>query len=87
MTPTSKETQEKKSGPDPVAREDLEARLAFQEQTLSELNEVIVSQDRRIAHLERQLQALAGQYRRLRWALDESSGGEPPPSDEPPPHY
>lgn len=67
---------------------DLESRLAFQEETLGQLGELVASQDRRIAHLEQQLQALAVRYRSLRDALDEAKGladGAFP--DERPPHY
>lgn len=67
---------------------DLESRLAFQEETLSQLGEVVASQDQRIVRLEQQLQALAGHYRSLRDAVDEAkglAGGAVP--DERPPHY
>ena len=67
---------------------DLESRLAFQEETLSQLNQMVANQDQRIVHLEQQLQALAGHYRSLRDAVDEAKGlADGTLSDERPPHY
>lgn len=69
-------------------RAELESRLAFQEETLSQLNEVVAGQDRRIERLEQQLQALAAHYRNLRDALDEAKGlTEGTLPDARPPHY
>lgn len=65
--------------------EDLQARLAFQEQTLSELNDLVARQSGQIERLEQQLQALAGRYRELRQQLDPGEG--PDPMEERPPHY
>lgn len=67
---------------------DLESRLAFQEETLSQLSEVVANQDRRIVRLEQQLRALAGRSRSLSDALDEAKGlGGGGLPDERPPHY
>lgn len=65
--------------------EDLQARLAFQEQTLSELDDLVARQSGQIERLEQQLQALADRYRDLRQQLDQGEG--PGPLDERPPHY
>lgn len=64
--------------------EDIQSRLAFQEDTLSQLNRVVARQDEQIARLEQQLAALAGKYRDLRDTLDEHAEA---PTDERPPHY
>lgn len=58
---------------------DLETKLSFQEQLLSDLNDVVAGQNRAMADLERQMQLLARR-------APEPEGGEP--GDEPPPpHY
>ncbi|MEG4314194.1 SlyX family protein [Pseudomonas sp. FIP_A4] len=60
---------------------DLEARLAFQDDTIQTLNDVLVEQRRLVDRMQLQLQALA---RRLE-EMQSSIGGE---GDEaPPPHY
>ncbi len=61
--------------------EDLEVRLAFQEQTLNELNAVVTRQQATIDRLEQRCDAL---LERLR-SLGEGAGDEAP--DERPPHY
>jgi SlyX protein len=66
--------------PDRSSRLDaLEARIAHQDQTLAELNEVITSQWRRIDILERQMAQLREEFHDLGAAR-----GAPEP---PPPHY
>ncbi|UZJ45831.1 SlyX family protein [Marinimicrobium sp. C6131] len=67
--------------------EDLQSRLAFQEQTLTDLNEVVARQTEQIDRLEQQLRALAGKYRDLRDAVEQSPGEEGGLADERPPHY
>lgn len=67
--------------------EDLQSRLAFQEQTLTDLNDVVARQAEQIDRLEQQLRALAGKYRDLRDAVEQSPGEEGSPADERPPHY
>jgi uncharacterized coiled-coil protein SlyX len=57
----------------------LETRIAHQDQTLAELNEVITSQWRRIDVLERQVAQLREEFQSL---------GDPRGAPEPPPpHY
>lgn len=64
--------------------DELESQLAFQDELHAKLNEVVARQDREIAHLTKQLEALA---RRLK-DLGEAIPGEPAgPADEVPPHY
>ena len=61
--------------------EDLEVRLAYQEQALNELNAVVTQQQAAIDALERRCGALRERLRTL---------GEGPPdaaTDERPPHY
>lgn len=60
---------------------DLETRLAFQEQTLEKLNEVIVDQERRLDVLSKRLQAAEERLRAIPVSNVERS------EDEPPPHY
>ncbi|WP_027328916.1 SlyX family protein [Marinimicrobium agarilyticum] len=67
--------------------EDIQSRLAFQEQTLTELNDVIARQAEQIARLEQQMHALAGKYRDLREAVEERPDGVGNTLDERPPHY
>jgi len=60
---------------------DLESRLAFQDDTLVSLNQALVNQQQRIAHLEKS----------LAWVLDQIRQSEPdielPAEEPPPPHY
>jgi SlyX protein len=57
----------------------LETKLAYQEKTIAELNDVIVDQNRAIAELQRKLTRLETQI------LAEAGGRELP--HERPPHY
>ena len=61
---------------------ELESRVAFQEHTLQELNDVIVRQQREIDALRRELEALRAQLKTLAPALVAGRGEETPP-----PHY
>lgn len=61
---------------------ELENRIAFQDHTLQELNEVIVRQQREIDDLRRELEALRAQFQALAPALVASRSEETPP-----PHY
>lgn len=61
---------------------ELETRLAFQEHTLQELNDVVARQQQEILQLTRELEALRAQIRALAPAPVAGRGEEPPP-----PHY
>ena len=61
---------------------ELESRIAFQEHTLQELNDVIVRQEREIDGLRRQLDALRAEFKALAPALVAGRSEETPP-----PHY
>ena len=58
----------------------LEAKVAFQEDTLSALNNALVDQQSRIDRLEKTLQMAVREIETLRAGPDALS-------DEPPPHY
>ncbi|MFN3892543.1 MAG: SlyX family protein [Beijerinckiaceae bacterium] len=59
--------------------EDLEIRIAHQEKTLADLNEIVTNQWRRIDLLERQVREMREELRNFSPPRD---GEEPPP-----PHY
>lgn len=59
----------------------LESQLAFQEDTISELNQLLTEQNQELARFKRHLQILA-----LRVDQDDSQDGDQP-KDELPPHY
>lgn len=61
---------------------DLEARLAFQERTLQELNDVVVRQQRDIDRLTKELETLRTQMRSVMPSLV-----APQSEETPPPHY
>ncbi|RCX33602.1 SlyX family protein [Thioalbus denitrificans] len=61
---------------------DIESRLAFQEDTLDQLNAVVAEQEQRIGHLERQLQEALRLLRALTPPEVASQAEETPP-----PHY
>lgn len=61
---------------------EMETRLAFQEQTLQALNDVVTRQQREIEKLFREVQALKD---RLRAAAPSPVG--PLEDEKPPPHY
>lgn len=58
---------------------ELEIRLAHQDQTIAELNDVVTTQWRKIEALERQMNRLREEFQNSQ----QSAGGEEPP----PPHY
>lgn len=60
--------------------EELESRVAFQEDTLTQLNDVIAAQDAQIRSLVAGLRELGDKYRDL---TSELQG----PGSEKPPHY
>ncbi len=60
----------------------LESRFAFQEDTISKLNDVIVDQQTRLAQLEKTIRSLLE-----RAAEQENASDLDEPDDAPPPHY
>ena len=58
----------------------LESRLAYQDQTIEQLNETITAQWKQIDALTRQLSALTER-------LQEAEASAPAPANERPPHY
>lgn len=61
---------------------DLQARIAYQEDTLRELDSVVAAQSQRLARLEARLTRLAERLDSLPEPDGEASQDEPPP-----PHY
>ncbi|MBK9493349.1 MAG: SlyX family protein [Aquimonas sp.] len=61
---------------------ELEMRLAFQDDTVQQLNSVAVDQAQRIENLERRLEQVLADLRALRGLLYADSAAETPP-----PHY
>ncbi|MFC0268810.1 SlyX family protein [Kushneria aurantia] len=66
--------------------DDLESRLAWQENWLERLDQTLIHQSATIERLERRCQLMATRLGEHRSAL-EALGGEPEGSDERPPHY
>ncbi|MEM7708181.1 MAG: SlyX family protein [Pseudomonadota bacterium] len=62
---------------------DLQSRVAFQENTLNQLDAVVVTQQKQIDKLERAVAVLA---QRL-GSLEQTSGLVDGADDQPPPHY
>jgi len=62
--------------------DELEARLALQDQSILELSDEIYRQQRRVGELEDQLRVLA---QRIEIAATPAATGDP--ADEVPPHY
>lgn len=63
--------------------DELESRLAFQDDTLQTLNEVVFAQQRLLERLEMQVKALARRQEELLSQLGQPGETE----DAPPPHY
>lgn len=61
---------------------DLESRLAFQDDTIDQLNQVVAGQDKRIERLETLLRRTREQVEMLVPLMGAPGGEEPPP-----PHY
>ena len=61
---------------------ELETRIAFQEQTISELSDVIVRQQAEIDQVGQKMQRLAGRMANFEEFRGDGSVPEPPP-----PHY
>ena len=64
--------------------QDLQMRMEFQEDSISQLNDVIAKQDRIIAELEEQVKYLADKFRTVSASLED---GQVAPANEKPPHY
>ncbi len=62
--------------------DDLESRIAFQEDTLDALNAIVARQDLEIQRLTSIVKSLNGQIKQLTPASTEDMADEPPP-----PHY
>lgn len=62
--------------------EDLEARIAFQEQSIETLSDALAAQQATIETLRRQLDHLSVRFRDMSDTLSNID-----PSHEPPPHY
>lgn len=62
---------------------DLQSRVAFQEKTLNDLDQVVVGQQQRIELLERAVEIFA---RRL-GSLEQNAGEIDGEGHQPPPHY
>ena len=60
--------------------EDLEVKVAFQEELIQQLDEALISQQQQISELQAQLKILRSEFRTLESQLPD--GPEPPP-----PHY
>lgn len=61
--------------------DELEARQAFQDETVASLNEALVNQQQRIAQLEKMLELMIERYRQP------ESDIAFPSEEPPPPHY
>ena len=64
---------------------DVQTRVAYQEDTLAQLNEVITRQDAEIVQLKQQIRLLA--QRLDEFARDPAPGSETEITNERPPHY
>lgn len=65
---------------------ELEIRVAFQEETLEQLNVALGDQQLQISRLQETCKALMERFKSLQGALDELSG-DPATAQERPPHY
>lgn len=64
--------------------EELETRLAFQEDLLEQLDRVVGAQDRTIALLQEQVRRMAEKMSDVEYTLEQGSGRA---GNEKPPHY
>ncbi|MCG3723837.1 SlyX family protein [Vibrio cincinnatiensis] len=62
--------------------EDLECQLAFQEQTIDELNEALTQQQLVISKMQDQMKYVVGKMKNM-----DSSNLADPANETPPPHY
>ena len=68
--------------PDNARLVELETRVAFQDHTLSELNDVVTAQGRELHEMRQELARAVADLKTLRGLLYADPGSEPPP-----PHY
>lgn len=61
--------------------DDLETKVAFQEELIQQLDDALISQQRQIATLEQQLKILQSEFRNIENQMPDNTP-EPPP-----PHY
>ncbi len=64
---------------------DLQTRLAFQDQTINELNDVVASQQQQIDRLQLHLKSFSDRLNGLEESVDKTADIKP--ADEKPPHY
>ena len=64
----------------PVSIAELEARIAEQDKVIADLNDMVVTQWRKIDSLERRVSELREEF-------DEAGGMQPGGPEKPPPHY
>ena len=64
--------------------EDLQMRIAFQDDTIAELSDVIATQDKLLSQLQRQQQMFTDKFKSIEHSLDHS---QDTPAQERPPHY
>lgn len=62
---------------------DIQSRIAFQEDALNSLNDVVATQSREIQELRSQLKLLYKKMDDLNYSLEQNADD----SDSPPPHY
>jgi len=67
--------------------EDLQARIAFQEDTIQTLNEQLGGLRREMQDMQRQMHLLYKKMDELVCQLDDGQTGSINPADERPPHY
>ena len=63
---------------------DLESQLAFQEDTIETLNQLVTQQASELQHLQRKMQVLVEKFQQLN---DREGGTSTNPADDIPPHY
>lgn len=63
--------------------DNLETQLAFQEETIDQLNQLVTVQNQELAQFKRHLQLLASRLSQVRDQQSETND----PVDEKPPHY
>jgi len=66
---------------------DLQTRIAFQEDAINTLNELVARQDKDIVHLQMQLQVLNKKFEEVKDVLEGQSTSSLSSASEKPPHY